>query len=1685
VLPTTVLLLLVLTLTVGSIGLRTYTRAQQTIGERQQRVIYNAATPAIDRAKAKLEYLFDARRDYRRPAGIPSETQLLGMLYNDGREIELPDGTRIQVAPLPPINGLNVYDFPDETRIDINGDGQTDNAWKYQIDRDADGDETNKTWVAYSILFSTPGNYDDLKDSRDPAIRDRAGNLQVRHGPLSNASQQNPDCILPGAALAPSAGWAPDQSNSSILRKNFQVDAYVQPINGTSTTLEFHQDREVNRGNRWGAWFRNDLEIFPGPQFNWNGAMHTEGNLIVGGDGSFNGYLISSPWSCFYEKEASKVTVTQIDPTQEDIANNIPKFQGQFLSGQIGTNAFASKDKSIFHLDNGQGVAPTSRGLDTDFNPDRDSVDNANKTPIDYALDPVVLQTRDVSQARNVNYNADTVRDAAWRDREISFLKRERMENSPDEPPYLDDTFRADNRYGPKPRYNKDIEVSGFIGQPIPVTSDLIVDTPEAGSDCSTVGLDGYWERRARCEGVRLIVGERLELGDPAGWGGPAPTGNAPDQNLTAEPLRPWLSCPANSLRRCHEARQRKSLWDNLAAVQATAVYHYASEDADQPVACLATTVHPGTARTLRDSSTFERLFGSNANPPDPATGFPLVPELIPDYTDGPTDIPIISDFFRGIGTNGWEFEVPDAADFDNQNSAMRKALNNLANFAGDPNGGAPSFTPEVVDGFVHPYPTMAMWGDFSMLRRILDEYPGFNNLSPADKTVLYTSACTLGMLAYNIDYLEKFNLDAIDNNSIYPGQSTDVAINYTLPDGRLSPKDLIGYKIGTDANEINRSDPRTDPRYYVGLRGAIRSLMDGTSPLSDPGRTNPTSDGDPRYPLLINPNPGTSPQANFQSPGNAAGNPLKESLSVYAEAQASIAPGKMVATYGEFTGGGLDNPEAFVRLLERWRDRVAPPRGTGTPQEVQIMNNIIGLAKIIITKEQVARDRVWGFGGAGTTLAQQYYVPYTDVSGLPSHPEPDAQFDIPDSVSDNVTPPIPGQEVDYTHKFWFSNCDTWLREQLDSAQTQPTGTVTGGFGIPALPDWSEEPMQQLCSARPRYPILYSLFPVRDEVPPFAKDNPTADPYSSDFFESHNESDLFFVRDDDDTSYIPFANGGRSYEVVRPSEVALKPAAFSPTELKWGLPTAAAGVGATPNDNEDTLIRVCNGACTNNDPLFRIPFKDSAPFNGREMLVTRMLNLNLDMMRRSDFGQSELWLPRSGIIYAYREDAVSEQEIVRPPVTGAACDNDTQIRSTTCQMNAEGDAFDSKDPPVNPSNRITPKPVDYLPDPDRRPHGFRLMHGKVLSRENDQGRGLSFISYNPVYIQGDFNWHQDDPDEGDGNPLEEFNQLLPPDFGPGDFYDRRDLNTDFARNPNVDQWRPSEIVADAVTILSDNFCDGSIEDGMLNAGPTLTNAQVQPGKMVDYGCAGLGHNQTSYLNQNLPNTRPRQNTAKVSWARTNPADSVGLFQNNGDPNPEEGSSPILINRQGNPLIMQDLREVIPYGAGNALGYHTFLVPTDSNKRKSRLPAVANTRVNAIIVNGLVPSRKGQTYGGLHNFPRFLEDWGQNRPLFISGAFLQLYFSNQATAPFDQDVWERGVAEGTTNDAIEYYNAPNRRWGYDVGLQYAPVSPVAARFAGSSSNRSEFYSEPPANDPYIRNLCLRLRAEENINTNCPE
>lgn len=1563
VLPTTILLLLVVTLTVGAIGFRTFTRTQQTIGERQQRVIYNAATPALDRAKAKLEFLFDLNRD---PRGgiVPKEDTLLHMMLNDG-------GSGVSAHS----SGIDPYTFTDsnpalnETRLDINGGG-IDNAWKYRADTNGDGalDAT----VAYSIVFQAPANKNELKDTRDNVAGkgavDRAAKLQIRNTPLSTTTQIS-SCRpstggTGGVPQTNDEGWFKDPVNTTILRKNFQVDVYVLPDNpnGAVATIEFQQDRQANQGFKWAAWFRNDIEIFPGPTFNWNGAMHSEGNFFV--NGPFKGYMISSIASCLYTQDASEITTSN---SEANASQGIPAFQGQFITGTVRDNSFAGSPS--FDLWNGSNVMPVR---DSQMTTGKDSVLERNSLkPADFALDPVKLHTDDISVSRNPSIaNPASERDPNWKNGALN--QKKRMYNLAQDTPYVDDTFRADNRWGPKPRWGPKRDRIGPIGSQIVGNVTMTGDDPLPGADSTSVGLDGYWERRARREGLRLIVGQRLELGDPSGWGGPAETPLNPTATIdpaddaygvSREPLRPWAGCGSSNTPRCNEARQRKTLWDNLASVQATAVYHAfgdASGSPDFPLACIATTVHPGTAGTLDKSGTFENL----------AYGLPA--NTIPGYTDATQPL-IISDFFRGRGTNGWEYKVPSLTDFSNSSSPLRTALRNLAQFAGDPRGGTPSFPPPP-DTALTPSPIMSMWGDFSMLRRVIDRMEGsgisYAALSPADKTTLHTAGCTLGMLAYNLDYLEK--LPKVDD--LAASLSSSAAL------------DLIG-KPNVSLT-VNPSLPSNSSAADAGkgLRGYIR-LIDAAINNKNTAATPQTMpDGDSNF-------------SYYNVPDS-----INRSLAMSGNMD------KMV-----WDSAASSNPETYVRLMERWRDKLA----TGTERDK--LTKAIYLAQLLITREQVARDRTYGFRGT-----------YGSLTG------------------DFLSPPPLGE------------CKAW--------------------------DNSKDELRRLCSSRPRYPILYSLFPARVTrgLPPTAALQAW---YSSaNGFEDHGDikSDRanyqhLNVRDqiDSDDNYIRFtANASVNYKVVRPELVATLPRGvqgMGSTEA-WKLPTVAATDGTTPNNNSQNLIKVCaTTLCSQpqstagrapaiSAPRFRVPFKDASLYNGRELMSVRTLDLDLDLMRTSATPANDFWLPKSGIIYAFREDAVSEAHISRPKKGNwSTCASDAALQAGSlqnddnCRMRTS-DSYDSNfDPPLSPLG-ITPKPVDFFADPDRRPHGFRLRNGVTVRRTGDNGIGLSFITDNPAYVQGPFNLHQSfgATDTEGGTGLEEFvtpaQRLDTATFS--NFYTRDTLDSTQFSIQTADQWRPSEVLADAVTPLSINFCDGSIEDSFMTAGNgSYVNVSQR------YGCSNSG-NETSYGNQPRLTGSVIAAQNSIKWLRSNVVDSLWPATVTGSDKPVEGESPIFIHPHGNPMTITPPGEYL--GAYDAIDSTRKLIDGDDG-----------TQMNMIMISGIVPSRAGQAYGGLHNFPRFLENWGSKK-LFLSGAFLQLNFSTYATAPFDQENWQIGdSAPSTSSESIKYYSPPNRIWGYDVGLQYAPAGPVARRFKASLPARSEFYSEPAATDPYIRNLCRSI------------
>ncbi|MBD2100830.1 hormogonium polysaccharide biosynthesis protein HpsA [Leptolyngbya sp. FACHB-261] len=1471
VLPTTILTVLLLVLVSSTLVFRAYTRTSQVIGDRQDAIIYNAAAPAVDRARAKVEYLFT--KDDRLPGGVPAEAVLKSILLNDGTNANSVD------ADLNTAGVQNRYTLADETPLDLNGDNQADPAWTYT---------SNGKTVAYSVILNTPiqdstaSGYSaalDLKNLSDTSIQQRANNLLVRNGPLRVLQGTTRNCATAqgnNSAFAGEKGWFSDPSgNTSYLYKAVQINAVVTSNNPDGTinpykavaTLELEQDRRVDRGNKWAVWFRNDLEIFPGPTFNMNGAVHTEGNMFVSG-GKFTSYLISSPNSCLYNKDSSEVSVTEISAD----TSGYQGFQGQVASGSMGDNDFDSSGGATFHR---QISNPGSSGIT--LKSSNDSVSPPSGTVFgNLALDPITLFTENKSQSRQAaDPSNKNLRASTWSSNSV--VTDQRILNQRQPAPYVDDTYRADDRFGPKPP-----PLGSKVGEQIASTNtDLVRNTPPT-NEPENLGADGYWERRARVDGLRLIVGQRLELGNTFGWTNSDPL---------YPPNIPITAITTNSI--TNEARQQRTLRDNLAAVQSTVVYHKAISQ-DAPIACLATTVHPGTATTLANSTTFNN-FESTTN--------------------------LATNFLTGNGTNGWEFNASDFSSINDSSSSIRKALKNLALMAGDPYGAFPArqdtaLSPAVsaVGPVVHPYSNLSMWGDFSNLRRVIEGKleattpVSYADLSIADKSTLDTAGCTLGMLAYNFKGL----------NDSY---------NAILAEMESNPANALG--------------------------GKLFQLMDG---IANTG----------------NEEKGTNFQGLCDSGPNAA-NPCP-------------------VTY---------DPNWYSQFKsDDWIKALLNTSGLGSADaKAQIVRQF----QIISEELQIERDRTLGFAtGVG--------LPGTS----PGYDQANATYTVQGTLNARVGP------------------GTKFRVACDPKRFAPLGSNSEQSNLGMA--------MAFCSVsqKPKYPSLYYLFPAVDHNHVGSGSGTVSQTSSGDKY----ATDLYITN--------AAINGAKTYQTFSPSDIQVLPKAHS----AWSL-----GSSTTVTGKPNVIKVLTSGTVV---PI-AVPFLDKAFFNSREMMNVRVLDLDLDLLRSTAIGTNETILPAGGIVYAFREDAAREDAISRPASGDwATCRAD--LTAINCHMKPS--VVSPQDPPVDPSNLVSPKPVDYYAEPDRRPYGFRLRNGLQLKRggtvaNQNNINGLSLITDSSVYIQGNFNPHSTDGSVTTSNLLEEFTTKVSDSWD--NFYSRSALESRFAKpftatGTDSDTWRPVEILADAVTILSDSFCDGSIQDSFVfNNGGTNNNPLAiddnAKNDTVDrsiYGC-GSGNGLTSYLNQN----RVGDNVSSAtSWRRENPED-----------NSTSPTSPVLVNSNGAPVLSSGT----PYPGS----YYSF------NDGKA-VQGATDTRVNAVIISGIVPSRAGQTYGGLHNFPRFIEDWTGD-DLYLSGALLQLNFSTSATGPYDQDSWEPPTGADAFNERIKYYSPPNRKWGYDVGLQLAPAGPVSKRFTTPGNSRSEFYHEPSADDPYIKKLlCGDRDLSSNVN-----
>ncbi|MEM6500841.1 MAG: hormogonium polysaccharide biosynthesis protein HpsA [Cyanobacteria bacterium P01_C01_bin.89] len=1697
ILPTTSLLLVVVALTITAVSLRSLNRVENVAGDRQQKIIYNAATPAIDRAKSKLEKLF-ASDPRRTPTGVPPEEYLLSLMLNDNDLVPDLDG--------------NPYTLPGETRLDINGDGTNDNAWQYEAD--TNGDDVDDSVIAYSITFKTPkptgGTFDaaTLFNQSPAALKDRADNLEVRSGPLQSDNTADGCNLIErlGEDFLPplESGWFQDASTTANLRKNFQIDAVVVPkvqsgefetSGGLNTiaTLELQQDKLAARGNRWAAWFRNDLELFPGPDFNWNGAMHTEGSIFfVANSSRLTLYLVSSPASCLYSLDASQISASG----EGSLAGSAPKnYNGDFVASSL-TNRFGNFRREGFaSIHYQQDTENTSRGApvitSNNFSAETDSINTTSAISI--AMDPLPLFTEDLSIRRDPG----NFRSGEWA--EQAYVQAGRAQNDSLRKPYLDDFFRADNRYGPRASYGGGSEettalpAGTVVGTPINGAAELTRNSNPASN--ADLGLDGYWERRAIQEGLRLIVGQRLELG--------------------SDSLNP-LGYPQNAADfdagRPHAALQRRSLRDVLAAVQGSLVYHHNYENGAEPVAAMATVTHPGSPGSLKNAQTFEQ-------PPEPfAVRDNAGLRSLFGEEFGNNGDELLTDFFEGRGTNGWEFDAgtlnsmmpastgASTATVQFSNTALRDAVENLAALSGDPDGAFPAVQES---GTVHPYPELTKWGNFSELNRSLSD--SLN--SPADQSNQQTAGLTMGMLAYNLSYLDALDYGNANTQTILENLADEL--------GAVGDKTSNFDSSLPDINDGTQGDPNLpdsdvaawslDAAAPVGVR---TDFLNARGDEFDKGKVD----------LFRN-------DKQSDRPFSARVYPAKTSVTG-GSADALAVSASDVSKYVEVQLADAQlTPEPSPPFAEagRWQDespRVPPDAyvfalgdANGNPNENGVdPTDFQRWARLIALKEQVWRDRNFGFAptfgravntsGANPNLHQfsykiEYVYPsnpgdtFTNFSGVGEDLNDNGVLDPDEDVNFNGRLDVQNETgfdyngngtTDDTHEFDGDGSgvidngeDSNGNNQFDRTAwyafggrtfyqgeyyefgcdfSQSTGNDYFGFGLPT--DFASERRflhlaTTLCPVEAKYPSLYYLFPTETHdfkgdrvatqaVTLSAGPDPSVDTVTEDVEVTYTQPRTGLDEDYIDTfltdTEVSGIIGGTQFAAVDPAAIAIKPLPLG----DWRIPvdrdvTPPGDCGnSAPVCSELSLIAVQG---TGGAPVaYHHPgIIDAAFFSGRDLLVSRALDLDVDMLRDGGNSPGEIspdtWIPfgdiedrlDGGIVYGFREDSLREDGIARPASTTWNTYQGNPEQTTNRML---VNSFPGKDPPINDATGISPKPVDYYPDPDRRAHGFRLRNAETVRRvgggdEDENLYGLSFVSDNALYIKGDLNFHR-----SGGGTVEEFQNTLADDYS--NFYTRNSLNSEFA-NPSQDDWRPVELLADIVTPLSNNFCEGSVQDSLRSVGFDIGDL---------YGCSTSDGNTiyTSFTNTDRPTTLAEPS----EWWHENRFDVMS-------PPAVDFAGRIL--RKTNGVASQyptsDF-EIPRTGGGNATAV------------RAEIPVASETTTNAVFVSGIGPSRFNQSYGGLHNFLPLLENWGDT-PLRIAGAFLQLSFRTSSTGPYDTDAWET-TQEVQRREFLTYYGAPQRRWGYDVGLQYAPAGPIASRFVTLGDTRSEFYGEPAADDPYI-------------------
>ncbi len=313
VLPTVAMVSLVVVLLSVALVVRAFDRSKNASNVRVNQVVLNAATPALDRAKAKIDALFV---DPTLPRATPSDIALDIAINSNPNRYKFGDETPLKLVT--EFNGTTgIQKRLSTNTLKLEDDETINTAWKYPVDTDNNG--LFDSYTLYGIYFRSP-----TRDANGKFNRQR-NPLEARTPPMSGGYLGS-ECKNASSTTANLVGDSSWYKIGTKLTKSFYVYTATVPITnpptgGTTyeaykgnkgfTALEYQQDRSQIPINNNAVVFQDDLELTPGPAFRLNGRVFTNANLLIGGrdGGAIRLFQVSSKNSCFYKEEDAKITV--------------------------------------------------------------------------------------------------------------------------------------------------------------------------------------------------------------------------------------------------------------------------------------------------------------------------------------------------------------------------------------------------------------------------------------------------------------------------------------------------------------------------------------------------------------------------------------------------------------------------------------------------------------------------------------------------------------------------------------------------------------------------------------------------------------------------------------------------------------------------------------------------------------------------------------------------------------------------------------------------------------------------------------------------------------------------------------------------------------------------------------------------------------------------------------------------------------------------------------------------------------------------------------------------------------------------------------------------------------------------------------------------------------------------------